>query len=81
MNCVKKPKIFTNNTDFYILVGNYTDIISRHKTLDDATIALRSIDVSDSNWTSIWILKPVETCLGANIKAIHEEQRNSSYDS
>ncbi|CUB55497.1 hypothetical protein BN2127_JRS10_03273 [Bacillus subtilis] len=61
MNCIKQANSFTNNTDFYILVGNYLDIISRHKTLNDATIALRSIHVSDSNWTSIWILKPGET--------------------
>ncbi|PEQ60927.1 hypothetical protein [Bacillus cereus] len=77
MNDIKQPKIFTNNTNFYILVGNYEDIISLHKTWDDATIALKSIDVFDSNWTSIWILKPDETLSGTYIKAIHEEQRNS----
>ncbi|TKH22850.1 hypothetical protein FC697_12470 [Bacillus wiedmannii] len=81
MNCIRQEIIFTNNTDFYILVGNYTDIISQHKTLDNATIALRSIDVSDSNWTSIWILKPGETLSGTYIKAIHEEHRDASYDS
>ncbi|WP_255286893.1 hypothetical protein [Bacillus toyonensis] len=61
MNCIKQENTFTNNTDFYMLVGNYADIISLHKTSGDATIALRSIHVSDSNWTSIWILKPGET--------------------
>lgn len=64
MNRIRQESIFTNNTDFYILVGNYTDIISQYKTLDDVTIALRSINVSASNWTSIWILKPVETLSG-----------------
>ena len=47
MTCVKQQKFFTNNTDFYILIGNYNDIISNHKTLDDATVTLRSIHVSD----------------------------------
>ncbi|WP_257132344.1 hypothetical protein [Bacillus wiedmannii] len=81
MNCIKQKKLFTNNTDFYIFLGNYTDIVSRHKTWNDAIIALKSIQISNSNWTSIWILKPGETLSGTYINAIHEENRDVSYDS
>ncbi|PGB04637.1 helix-turn-helix domain-containing protein [Bacillus toyonensis] len=81
MNNFKQQSIFTNNTDFYILVGNYNDILSYHKTLNTATVALKSILKSDNTWPSIWIMAPGETCLGPYIKAIPEENSNTSYDS
>ncbi|MED3467632.1 hypothetical protein P4485_17280 [Bacillus thuringiensis] len=60
MNGIKQKNFFTNNTNFYILLGDYTDIVSYHETWNDATITLRSIHISDSSWTSIWILKPFQ---------------------
>ncbi|MGG0042032.1 hypothetical protein [Bacillus tropicus] len=80
MNDIMQQKPFINNTDFYILIGDYTDIISNHKTLDAATLALKSIHISDSKWTSIWIVKPDETFLVSNIKIIQEKNRTTSYD-
>lgn len=81
MNDIKQRNFFTNNTDFYILLGNYTDIVSYHETWDDATISLRSIHISDSSWTSIWILKPGEILSGTCITAPYEEHRKISYGS
>ncbi|MDP1458279.1 MULTISPECIES: hypothetical protein [Bacillus] len=81
MNGIKQKNLFTNNTDFYILLGDYTDIVSYHETWNDATITLRSIHISDSSWTSIWILKPGETLSGTYINAPHEEHGDVSYRS
>ncbi|MED3272499.1 hypothetical protein [Bacillus thuringiensis] len=80
MNDIMQQKTFINNTNFHILIGDYNDIISNHTTLDAATLALKSIHISDSKWTSIWIVKPGETCLVSNIKVIQEENRTTSYD-
>ncbi|PEU16814.1 MULTISPECIES: hypothetical protein [unclassified Bacillus (in: firmicutes)] len=80
MNYVEKKNTITNNTDFYILVGNCVDVISNHKTLDDATTALNGINVSDSKWASIWILEPGETRSGTYTQTIYEEQDGVSFD-
>ncbi|MED3271716.1 DNA-binding protein [Bacillus thuringiensis serovar silo] len=79
MNGFKQQKIFTNNTDFYMLVGNYTSIFSYHKTLEAATVALKSIPESDNKWPSVWIMAPGETLLKPYINTIPEENSNTSY--
>lgn len=81
MHDFKQQKIFTNNTDFYMLVGNYTSILSYHKTLEAATLALKSISGSDNTWPSVWIMAPGETFLEPYINTIPEENSNTSYDS
>ncbi|MDA1774254.1 helix-turn-helix domain-containing protein [Bacillus cereus] len=81
MHGFKQQKIFTNNTDFYMLVGNYTSILSYHRTLEAATVALKSIPGSDNKWPSVWIMAPGETFLEPYINTIPEENSNTSYDS
>ncbi|MHB0803643.1 helix-turn-helix domain-containing protein [Bacillus thuringiensis] len=81
MNNFKQQRIFTNNTDFHILFGSYYGILSYHKTLDAATVALNSILESDYKWPSIWIVAPGETSLWPYIKATPEENSRTSYDS
>ncbi|HDR7791274.1 DNA-binding protein [Bacillus cereus] len=81
MSDFKQQKIFTNNTDFYMLVGNYTSILSYHKTLETATLALKSISGSDNTWPSVWIMAPGEIFLEPYINTIPEENSNTSYDS
>ncbi|MBW3492048.1 helix-turn-helix domain-containing protein [Bacillus sp. FDAARGOS_1420] len=78
MNNFKQQKIFTNNTDFYMLVGKYTSILSYHKTLESATVALKSLPGFDSKWPSVWILAPGETFLEPYINIIPEENSNTS---
>lgn len=80
MGYVEMKNTITNKTDFYILVGNCVDIISNHKTLDDATNALSGINVAESKWASIWILEPNETRSGTYEKTIYEEQDGDSFD-
>ncbi|HDR6245317.1 TPA: helix-turn-helix domain-containing protein [Bacillus cereus] len=81
MNNFKQQKIFTNNTDFYMLVGKYTSILSYHKTLESATVALKSLPGFNSKWPSVWILAPGETFLEPYINIIPEENSNTSYAS
>jgi hypothetical protein len=83
-NYVTKEKSITNNSEFYILVGNTSDVISHHETLDEAVKTLNSINISDSKWGSIWILEPSETRsikFPEEIKEPnHEEQEGDLFD-
>ncbi|MGR5995619.1 helix-turn-helix domain-containing protein [Bacillus cereus] len=78
---LNNKKIFTNNTDFYMLVGNYTSILSYHKTLEVATLALKSLPGSDNKCPTVWIMAPGETFLEPYINTAPEENNNTSYDS
>lgn len=80
MHGFKQQKIFTNNTDFYMLVGNYTSILSYQKTLEAATLALKSISEPDNTWPSVWIMAPGETFFEPYINTLRKENSNTSYD-
>lgn len=60
MQTAKLKQSITNDTEYYLLVGNYSVIIGHYDNIDDAYFDLNRINVGDSPYGFIQVLEPGE---------------------
>ncbi|MFC3344968.1 hypothetical protein [Paenibacillus abyssi] len=50
-----------NKSDRFVIVGNCSEFISDHSTIEEAQSALSDIHVGESKWAKVQILEPGES--------------------
>lgn len=70
----------TNNSEYYVIVGNCKELISQHKTLEEAEKAISKINVATSDWYKVEILDPGQTAELKNLeKTLYEPQSDDVF--
>lgn len=71
----------TNDSSRFVLVGNCSDFISDHATIEDAQAALAKVRIGESKWSHVYILAPGETRRSSELeKHLYAAQKFSEDD-
>lgn len=81
MNHLSFDRKCTNKSEFYVIVGNCTDLISQHTSETGALAAMKGISANETMWARIEIVAPGQTVRINDLqKTIHEPQAKPEFD-